>query len=687
MEMPMNIAKMDSLYREAWVSLLKAKETQLRISMLDQAFSAVDKGIHAGGAFSCLIPLVALYYGGYIEFDTRKPTRKDLDVFVLSKGHAVAALASVYADLGFFSKDILKNSRSHDSILNGHPGPILPGVHISTGPLGEGICVAEGFATAGKDRFDVFTITGDGELQEGIAWESIIYAGAAGLSNLCVLVDNNNGQLDTVDRLLFPSADNLVGQFLSFGWNAVEVDARSVEGVLDELNRFKYTGSRGSRPTAIICKSRKGEGGFSAEIRKHKITISEVVYRNETALQRAELEKREEKLLGFVGLLNEAQRSSLRTCAKNMGILIGESDIGYNDIPTRYERADVRDKKIGYDDDLLPKIGKDSRMMCSDVIRDAMKVFAKDTRVVSLDSDLSSTSGLAAGVGFVDKGRGLNIGIAEANMMNIAEAYAVLGCNVWTSTFCPFFNWQVMRRIAVGQQERLEAIQAPNGWLNEGHALDITFLATASNLDTQVNGATHMGNDDIMVMDTVAGLRIIDSSCPQQLLGIMKWIMDGGKKLIYLRIMRAASDVLYDPGFVFEYGKGYILVENGKDIVLVSSGRGTHECIAASELLNENGVGATVVDMPSFEGEILKEYDGTPVVVVDQNNGYLYKKLVEYMAASGEFHKFGNITALNLLDRDGRPHFVHSGTYDELTGYYGLNAAAIAKTGLEVVKW
>ena len=139
-----------------------------------------------------------------------------------------------------------------------------------------------------------------------------------------------------------------------------------------------------------------------------------------------------------------------------------------------------------------------------------MKVFARDARVMSIDSDLASTSGLEGGIAAVDQMRALNAGVAEANMMLIGEAYAAMGYNAWCSTFCPFFNWQVMRRIAVGQQERLEAIHAKDGWLSEGHGLDLTFLATAANFETRTNGATHMGNDDANTFDAVAHLKIID---------------------------------------------------------------------------------------------------------------------------------------------------------------------------------
>ena len=196
----------DHLFRQGILKLLAIKDSDIRLLTLQQCRDAVDKGIHAGGAFSAVIPLVALYYGGFIDADVEQPTRRGQDLFVLSKGHAVAPLASIYAELGYFDQEVLRNSRSYESILNGHPGPILPGVHISTGPLGQGLGVAQGFALIGKTspRFDTYCLAGDGELQEGLVWEAVMYAAYKRLDNLCVLVDKNNGQLDIVDRLIFP---------------------------------------------------------------------------------------------------------------------------------------------------------------------------------------------------------------------------------------------------------------------------------------------------------------------------------------------------------------------------------------------------------------------------------------------------------------------------------------------------
>src|SRR5271154_6661950 len=231
----------DFAVRQGILKLLAIKDSDIRLLTLEQSRDAVDKGLHAGGAFSAVIPLVALFYGGFIELDIEDPTRRGQDIFTLSKGHAVAALASIYAELGYFDRKTLKNSRSFASILNGHPGPILPGVHIATGPMGQGFGVAQGFAIAGRTspHFDSYCLVGDGELQEGPVWEVAMYAAQNHLDNFCVLVDRNNGQLDIHDRTLFPMPE-LEAVFRSFGWRACNVDATQYDGVVAALEKFRF---------------------------------------------------------------------------------------------------------------------------------------------------------------------------------------------------------------------------------------------------------------------------------------------------------------------------------------------------------------------------------------------------------------------------------------------------------------
>jgi transketolase len=313
-----------------------------------------------------------------------------------------------------------------------------------------------------------------------------------------------------------------------------------------------------------------------------------------------------------------------------------------------------------------------------------MKIFARDPRVVSIDSDLASTSGLEAGIAAVDQSRALNVGVAEANMMLVGEAFAALGYNTWTSTFCPFFNWQVLRRIAVGQQERLEAIAASDGWLDHGHGLDLTFLATAANFETRTNGATHMGNDDATTFDAVANLRIIDVSCPQQMLSIMKWIMAGNQGLVYVRVMRTGSAVLYGPDYIFECGKGHILRQEENDsAILISSGRGVHEALAAAQICAQNNLGVTVVDMPSVDDDLLLALynSGKLIVFAEQNNGYLWQNFLKvlYRNRSRATGYLERVLTVNTLTPEGKAQFIHSATYEELVEVFSLTPAHLAK--------
>ena len=287
-----------------------------------------------------------------------------------------------------------------------------------------------------------------------------------------------------------------------------------------------------------------------------------------------------------------------------------------------------------------------------------MKVFARDRKVVSIDADLASTSGLEGGVGAVDQRRALNVGVAEANMMLIGEAFAALGHNTWVSTFCPFFDWKVLRRIAVGHQERLESIASADGWLSEGHGLDLTFLATAANFETRTNGATHMGNDDSTTFQAVGQLQIIDVSCPQQMLAIMRWIMDGNRGLVYVRVMRTPSAVIYGPDYTFEFGRAAVLREAANDdAVIVSSGRQVHESLVASDRCRERGVSVGVVDMPSVDESLLLRLLGSRKLLVfaEQNDGYLLDQLLKvvyrHRASLGPV-ALDRVMAVNSLGRE-----------------------------------
>ncbi len=681
------------LLRRGILKLLAIKDSDIRLLTLEQSRDAVDQGLHAGGAFSATVPLVALYYGGFLSLDIEDPTRRGQDMFTLSKGHAVATLASIYADLGYFDRSVLVNSRSYASILNGHPGPILPGIQIATGPMGQGIGVAQGFAIAGRTSpaFDSYCLTGDGELQEGMAWEAVMYAGQNHLDNFCVMVDRNHGQLDIHTQTVFPMPD-LAAVFRSFGWEACDVDATGFDGVVAALERFRF-GPRTGKPTAIVCNSTKGYGAFSDFMNKHKVTTPAALVAQEIELQQEQRRARVAEAVEFIedlgsGEDRQAIQRLLVDAARSMHLdfRLGARQMIAVPGPVLTRRVPPRDKRIRYNPGALPKIDPQKQSSAAQIVTAAMKVFALDSRVVSIDSDLSSTSGLLAGVASVDQRRALNVGVAEANMMLIGEAFAALGGNVWVSTFCPFFNWQVMRRVAVGHQERLEAIHSETGWLSEGHGLDLTFLATAANFETRTNGATHMGNDDHLTFDAVAHLKIIDVSCPQQMLSIMKWIMEGNRGLVYLRVMRTDSAVLYGPEYEFAFGKGYRLRQPANEkAVLIGAGRAVHECLAAAGICSKRGFETGVVDMPSVDDALCVELanSGKQLLFVEQNNGYLWQNFLKAVYRNREKDQPGfleRVATINTLDANGQPQFIHSATYEELVAAFGMTPEAIADT-------
>jgi transketolase C-terminal domain/subunit len=195
-----------------------------------------------------------------------------------------------------------------------------------------------------------------------------------------------------------------------------------------------------------------------------------------------------------------------------------------------------------------------------------------------------------------------------------------------------------------------------------------------------------MGNDDNTTFDAVAHLKIIDVSCPQQMLSIMKWVMEGNQGLVYIRVMRTPSSVLYGGDYEFEFGKGYVLRQTDVDkAIVISSGRGVHEALAAADLCAKQGVPTMVVDMPSIDEELLlKLYQsGLPMFFAEQNNGFVWQNFLKVLyrhRGAPRLDALDRVHTINTLDANGAKQFLHSATYEELVEVFGLTPAAIANT-------
>jgi len=232
---------------------------RLRVTALEM-ICAAQSG-HPGGSLSAMDILVALYFGGILKHDPKKPLDPKRDFFVLSKGHASAALYALLAERGYFSKKELWKFRQANSNLQGHPTPHTPGVEVATGSLGQGLSFSVGLAL-GSPKQHVFTLLGDGELQEGQVWEAAMAAPHFKLKNLTAIIDHNRLQIDGPNAEVMevrPIAD----KFASFGWEVVKINGHNFTEILRELKKAKSS----TKPVAIIAETIKGKGAPAAENR------------------------------------------------------------------------------------------------------------------------------------------------------------------------------------------------------------------------------------------------------------------------------------------------------------------------------------------------------------------------------------------------------------------------------------
>lgn len=231
--------------------------TRIRMAAIEGTFHA--KSGHPGGSLSIADTLAYLYFKE-MRVDPSNPHWEDRDRLVLSKGHTAPALYGALALKGYFPETAISTLRHVGSILQGHPDmKHVPGVDMSTGSLGQGISAAVGMALSAKmDKADwrVYTILGDGEIEEGQVWEAAMFASAKNLTNLCVIVDNNNLQIDgTVEEVNSPYP--IPEKFASFGFNVIIIDGHD----FDQIEAaFQAARACTDKPTAIIQKSIKGKG-------------------------------------------------------------------------------------------------------------------------------------------------------------------------------------------------------------------------------------------------------------------------------------------------------------------------------------------------------------------------------------------------------------------------------------------
>ncbi len=235
---------------------LQKHANEVRKGIVTAVHSA--KAGHPGGSLSAADVFTFLYFEE-MNIDPKNPDMETRDRFVLSKGHTAPGLYSAMANRGYFPVEDLKTLRKLGSYLQGHPCIHIPGVDMSSGSLGQGISAAVGMALGGKldnQDFRVYTMLGDGELQEGQVWEAAMLAGFRKLDNLCVIVDNNNLQIDgPIDEVCSPYP--IDKKFESFNFHVINADAHDFDSL---RTAFKEARETKGMPTCIVVHSVKGKG-------------------------------------------------------------------------------------------------------------------------------------------------------------------------------------------------------------------------------------------------------------------------------------------------------------------------------------------------------------------------------------------------------------------------------------------
>ena len=230
---------------------------KVRMGVIESTYGA--KAGHPGGSLSSAEVYTYLYFKE-MNIDPKNPKWADRDRFVLSKGHTTPGLYSVLANRGFFPVEDLPTFRHIDSYLQGHPNMnTVPGVDMSTGSLGQGVSVATGMALGAKHAGKscrVYSLLGDGEIQEGQVWEACMAAAHYKLDNLCIVIDNNGLQIDgNIADVMSPYP--IVDKLVAFGFHVIAIDGHDFDQIEAAMNEARQTKGK---PTAIVMTTTKGKG-------------------------------------------------------------------------------------------------------------------------------------------------------------------------------------------------------------------------------------------------------------------------------------------------------------------------------------------------------------------------------------------------------------------------------------------
>ena len=642
--------------------------TEIRNMSMDNITKT--KSGHPGGSLSVTDILTALYFGkiynpqegrleNVLNYDPCDPLWEGRDRVLMSKGHAAPALYATLAKAGFFDCQVLKIYRKIDSPLEGHPAMFQAlddgkergtrGVDFSTGSLGHGFSAAAGIALHAKIYgydYDVYSILGDGELQEGMPWEACMTIANKGLTRLCAFVDYNHLQVDgSVDDI--NQLEPLEKKFKAFNWEVKVIDGHDFYQILDALAYFKLKRTTRTKPLMVIANTVKGKGveAIEGDFKYHAVPLSpEQLEKASTAFLRRmeEIDRELSKCSKQTLPKKEIIKASPPPLPDNIKEIISRNPPGQYNAPTA--------TRIGYGN-CLTRLGEYKRLF----------VFNADLEgACGTSAFCKNYPERAANPG--DR-RSINLGVQECNMMSMAAGMASCGKIPVVNTFGIFSTgraWEMVR----------QDISYPR--------LNVKIIGSHTGIALGEYGVSHQATEDVGVMRCLPNIVVIEPSDAIQSDRLFEKVLlyDGP---VYYRIGRNPTPLIYvngndfgvAPVLDFEIGKGILLKEGG-DWTIIASGPVLCEALKVAQMARES---VQVIDMPTIEPVdedlIVKAAMKTKRIATVQDhykNGGLNDAVLRAIAKNRlqvEFHSI----ALSGFGESGSPK--------DLYEKYGLSASKI----------
>jgi transketolase len=589
---------------------------RLVIQMTTQAGSG-----HPTSCMSCADVVAALFFHE-MRWDPKDPAARNVDAFVLSKGHAAPILWAALHEAGAISEDPL-SLRRIDSTLEGHPTPLNPWIKVATGSLGQGLAAANGMALANRlDAIDarIFCLLGDGECSEGSVWEAAQFASLNHLSNLVAIVDVNGlGQSEAApydhDTATFAR------RFAAFGWRTIEIDGHDMAAILDALQA-----AHGGGPTAIVARTEKGKGVSFLEGASgwHGRPLnSEQMSKALAELGEAAATPRvESRRIGQVSAPRRATAARLKP----------EYRIG-DHVATRQAFGAA-----------LEKLGRGN------------------IDIVAIDGDVKNSTGIDA---FAAKHpeRFFEGFIAEQNMIGVALGLAASGKIPYAATFACFLT-RAYDFIRMAEYSR-----PPHLVLCGSHA----------GISIGEDGPSQMGLEDIAMFRALIDSTVLypaDAVSAERLTEIAA--QQSG--VVYIRTSRPKTPVIYGNGEEFPIGASKVLRASEHDqLTIVAAGITLHEALAAHDRLAARGLRTRVIDAysvkPLDHATLSRAARETAAVIVVEDHaidGGLGDAVAAAVGAIAPVHRLG----ITQLPRSGKS--------EELLDRYGISRRAIEEHALQL---